>query len=57
MLRSGLLEWRTAAESGIVSIAPLERCTDKEQTQAEVEVRILGHLFEGAADAALHRRR
>ena len=27
-------------------IAPLERWTDKEQTQAEVEVRILDHLFE-----------
>ncbi len=27
-------------------IAPLERWTDKEQTQAEVEVRILDHLFQ-----------
>jgi type I restriction enzyme, R subunit len=27
-------------------IAPLERWTDKEQTQAEVEVRILDHVFE-----------
>jgi type I restriction enzyme, R subunit len=27
-------------------IAPLERWTDKEQTQAEVEVKILDHLFE-----------
>jgi type I restriction enzyme R subunit len=27
-------------------IAPLERWTDKEQTQAEVEVRILDHLYE-----------
>jgi type I restriction enzyme, R subunit len=27
-------------------IGPLERWTDKEQTQAEVEVRILDHLFE-----------
>ena len=27
-------------------IAPLERWTDKEQTQAEVEVQILDHLFQ-----------
>jgi hypothetical protein len=27
-------------------IAPLERWTDKEQTRAEVEVRILDHLFQ-----------
>ena len=27
-------------------IAPLERWTEKEQTQAEVEVFILGHLFQ-----------
>ena len=27
-------------------IAPLEHWTDKEQTQAEVEVKILDHLFE-----------
>jgi type I restriction enzyme R subunit len=27
-------------------IAPLERWTDKEQAQAEVEVRVLDHLFD-----------
>jgi type I restriction enzyme R subunit len=37
---------RSLLESVRKLIAPLERWTDKEQTQAEVEVRILDHLFQ-----------
>jgi type I restriction enzyme R subunit len=37
---------RTLLESVLTLIAPLERWTDKEQTQAEVEVGILDHVFQ-----------
>ena len=56
-------ETREAGEpesAGIDSASSSRRCerwTEKEQTQAEVEVFILDHLFPSAADAAIHRRR
>jgi type I restriction enzyme R subunit len=37
---------RSLLESVRKLIAPLERWTDKEQTQAEVEVSILDHVFQ-----------
>ena len=37
---------RSLLESVRKLIAPLERWTEKEQTQAEVEVRILDHVFQ-----------